>query len=467
MQQPKKISVISKSSSNSFQIPIIVGILVTVGWYLLIPYIPFRQDLLLRYFCGHPLAYAQTGMFFVGSFILMFRAASFGRERGALDQVNRKIDSIEKQGSMDSERVFEWTSKEYGKTHIAKRLSDFANDSGKRKQQMQELMKYLAEIAADRVHASYSFVRTISWAIPILGFLGTVIGITIAIGNLNFQDYETSMKNVVGGLAIAFDTTALALTLSVVLVFGLFRVERSEQQILDAVEDFCRIRVLPWVTTEESPLLAMEEIPANLSQELFRQTENMIHRQAELWEQSLDAMRNRWNETLLERETIFSDGLENGFSQTLSQHSNHLTELREEMQQRLEESQNVIAVSQQEFTRSLGTVGEQICASLSELKIHEQQQQERFLETFSGEIQEWNSRLSDVSTEMVRQSNGLREICENFASLSGHESQLLHLEQQLHENLDAIRQSQTFEQTLQTLSAAVNLLTTRVGRNAA
>lgn len=469
MQKTEKKITTPKKEQGSFNVPVICGIFATVGWYLLIPYIPFRQDLLLRYCCGHPIAYAETALFFVGSFILLFRAAALWRERRALDRVNREIDSLAENGPSNPDGVFESTLNGYGHTHIAKRLSDIANDRGERKQKQHILdsMKYLAEIAADRVHASYSFVRTIAWAIPILGFLGTVVGITIAIGNLDFQDYETSMKDVVGGLAIAFDTTALALTLSIVLVFGLFRVERSEQQILDRVEDFCRIRILPLIASDRSPLSAMEEIPENLSQELFRQTENMIHRQAELWEESLDAMRNRWKETLQERETLFSNSLENGFSQTLTNHSSQLAELREEMQQRLEESQNAISASQLEFTRNLSTVSEQICESLADSKIHDQQRQERFLETFSQQMREWNTSISNVSEGMVRQAHGLREVCEKFASLSNHESQLVHLERQLHENLDTIRQSQTFEETLQTLSAAVNLLTTRTVRNAA
>ncbi|MEI2659369.1 MAG: MotA/TolQ/ExbB proton channel family protein [Bifidobacterium adolescentis] len=51
-------------------------------------------------------------------------------------------------------------------------------------------------------------IRTITWAVPILGFLGTVIGITMAIANITPDQLESSLGEVTAGLAVAFDTTA-------------------------------------------------------------------------------------------------------------------------------------------------------------------------------------------------------------------------------------------------------------------
>ncbi len=42
-------------------------------------------------------------------------------------------------------------------------------------------LKYLSDIDAGRLHTGYGLFRVIVWAIPILGFLGTVIGITMAL----------------------------------------------------------------------------------------------------------------------------------------------------------------------------------------------------------------------------------------------------------------------------------------------
>ena len=78
-------------------------------------------------------------------------------------------------------------------------------------------MTYLAELGSGRLHDGYALIRTITWAVPILGFLGTVIGITMAIANITPDKLEASLPEVTAGLAVAFDTTALSLALSMLL----------------------------------------------------------------------------------------------------------------------------------------------------------------------------------------------------------------------------------------------------------
>ena len=45
-------------------------------------------------------------------------------------------------------------------------------------------LKYLADMDAARIQAGFGLFRVIIWAIPILGFLGTVIGITMALNGI-------------------------------------------------------------------------------------------------------------------------------------------------------------------------------------------------------------------------------------------------------------------------------------------
>ncbi|MEZ6065507.1 MAG: MotA/TolQ/ExbB proton channel family protein [Planctomycetaceae bacterium] len=89
----------------------------------------------------------------------------------------------------------------------------------------------------DRTHDSYSLLQTITWAVPIVGFLGTVMGITLAIANVTPEQLDTSLPEVTGGLAVAFDTTAVALSESILLVFGYFYVKRSELRLLGDIEE--------------------------------------------------------------------------------------------------------------------------------------------------------------------------------------------------------------------------------------
>ena len=90
----------------------------------------------------------------------------------------------------------------------------------------------------------YLFPRYINWAIPILGFIGTVLGISLAaaeIGNivgsssLNIGD---SISSAMGPLGIAFDTTLIALSLSVVLALAYTLLQRWEEQKFIFFEEF-------------------------------------------------------------------------------------------------------------------------------------------------------------------------------------------------------------------------------------
>src|SRR4029079_16406326 len=89
-------------------------------------------------------------------------------------------------------------------------------------------LRFLSDLDVSRMHASYALPRIIIWAIPILGLLGTVIGITAAVANLSPDSLETTLPYVTAGLGVAFDHTALSLGLSMGLMFVQFFAERFE-----------------------------------------------------------------------------------------------------------------------------------------------------------------------------------------------------------------------------------------------
>lgn len=84
------------------------------------------------------------------------------------------------------------------------------------------------ELIFHRVDLRYSMLRYITWAIPTFGFIGTVIGIsyTLAIVNPEAPD----LAKLTASLAVAFNTTLIALILSAILVFLLHIVQRLEEQ---------------------------------------------------------------------------------------------------------------------------------------------------------------------------------------------------------------------------------------------
>ena len=119
-----------------------------------------------------------------------------------------------------------------------------------------EVVEYLsAESSADegRVDASYALVRVFVWAVPTLGFIGTVLGIGAAVGGFSetleaassLDGMKESIGAVTGGLGVAFDTTLLALVMSIAIMFPASAVQRLEENLLADVDDYCADVLLP------------------------------------------------------------------------------------------------------------------------------------------------------------------------------------------------------------------------------
>ena len=95
-----------------------------------------------------------------------------------------------------------------------------------------------------RYEESYLLPRYISWAVPILGFIGTVLGISLAADGIRriiasdagLSSLSSDLSGAIAPLGIAFDTTLIALSLSVVLTLLLSVVQRDEERILAALE---------------------------------------------------------------------------------------------------------------------------------------------------------------------------------------------------------------------------------------
>jgi biopolymer transport protein ExbB/TolQ len=109
-----------------------------------------------------------------------------------------------------------------------------------------ELLMSQSDIDAQTVHSSYSLVKVFIWAIPILGFIGTVVGISDAVGSfageLGAADDISVLKDKLGlvtaGLGVAFDTTLLALVMSVLVMFPTSMLQTKEEALLTAIDDY-------------------------------------------------------------------------------------------------------------------------------------------------------------------------------------------------------------------------------------
>lgn len=103
-----------------------------------------------------------------------------------------------------------------------------------------------ANLIAEEVAASYSNIRYLAWAIPSIGFIGTVLGIGWAMGDLRItgDDKVDPLASAATHLSMAFDTTFVALVLSLILMLVLHRVEARDDSLLTRVRSWS-LRRLP------------------------------------------------------------------------------------------------------------------------------------------------------------------------------------------------------------------------------
>ncbi|HET6883189.1 MAG TPA: MotA/TolQ/ExbB proton channel family protein, partial [Pirellulales bacterium] len=323
MTKANRISMLVMRSS------LLWGTLATVLFFAPIQTGHWRDPFVLRYFAGHWVEYLETAMFFVGLAGLILKALDVGRQSTALNQPLLPAREREAQSPVDAQRLLEHLSRLPGAQqddYLPRRLREalqsvlFAGTADK----LGDELKYLSESDGVRSHGSYGQLRIIIWAIPILGFLGTVIGITMAIANLNPQSLEDSLPEVTGGLGVAFDTTALALGLSMVLMFMQYFVDRIEGRLLSAVDaraaDELAGRFEQLGAGDDPQLGAMRR----LTETMLKATDKLVQRQAELWQQSIDAAGTRWSEMANSAQRHLESSLSGALAQAMTIHAEKL-----------------------------------------------------------------------------------------------------------------------------------------------
>lgn len=116
-----------------------------------------------------------------------------------------------------------------------------------------EALREAGDLAYNQSHADYTPVRVFLWTIPILGFLGTVLGIGTAIGGFTgflaaaqeVDAIKQALGDVSAGLGVAFDTTMVGLVLSIAVMFAMSAVERMERAQLQDAEERCITQLIP------------------------------------------------------------------------------------------------------------------------------------------------------------------------------------------------------------------------------
>lgn len=103
--------------------------------------------------------------------------------------------------------------------------------------QSMTLLTNALSLMGDRVELRYQMLRYMAWLIPTIGFLGTVIGLSLALHLIDPKNMD--LGRVVGGLSVSFYTTLIALLASALLAFAQHGVQEQEELALNAAGQYC------------------------------------------------------------------------------------------------------------------------------------------------------------------------------------------------------------------------------------
>ena len=96
----------------------------------------------------------------------------------------------------------------------------------------------MVESEANRLESELSMIRYIAWAIPSIGFIGTVRGIGAAL-SLAHRAVDGDISGVTQNLGIAFNSTFIALLISIVIMFLVHQLQLLQERQIFETENYC------------------------------------------------------------------------------------------------------------------------------------------------------------------------------------------------------------------------------------
>jgi biopolymer transport protein ExbB/TolQ len=401
--------------------PIFWGGIVSLCFYTAIHNGLINNALIVRYFASHPIEYYTAIMFFAGlsAMLLKFIQVQIERsklQKGALlDKRDSRKSTIDDVGNYLAQ--IDAYEQKYGVTLRSQRLRlilEYISRDGSTSELDNEI-RYLAEEEAARADAGYGLVRLVLWAIPMVGFLGTVVGITIALGNLDLNAIQESSKILSAGLAVAFDTTALAIALDLLLYFVQFLVYRSESNLLREVDFAVNNEIRGrFELVNDSVGSGQITIFRRILETLLDSIEQLTLRQTKIWEQSMSAANQRFSKLTEQNADILKKSLSDALSENIALHARKIAESSDE----------ILSASNESAKKISETMQQNIAA------------------------------MTLLQSGIARQADTIQNIINTSC-------QLVKLEEQLKENLAVIAQTGNFEETVNSLSAAIHLLSSK------
>ena len=268
---------------------LILGLFFTGIFYLVFPMPVVRNEYLMQLFSGR-ISETIFSLILWSMFLIFFKWRQYRKQHLAYAAFRNQLlhDSLSKGIFVKNvdEKIIEISQfmqeqkvKKFQDSVIFRRVRRTLRHlkAIPKKEEITSILNYQAEIDHNRMQSGYTLLNVFIWAIPILGFIGTVFGIGQSIGEFsNFirstdgTDLNAQMRSALGGvtsgLSVAFSTTFIALVGVVPVMMLSTSLRKREEDLLLSVEEYCLEDLLPNLHVHQGEELMEDAVSSHLEQ---------------------------------------------------------------------------------------------------------------------------------------------------------------------------------------------------------
>ncbi len=261
---------------------------------------------------------------------------------------------------------------------------------------------------------TFTLSRTMIWAIPIFGFIGTVQGLSSAVGG--FADFlsgaaelsaiKGAIADVTIGLGVAFDTTFLALVLVMIVQFPLTSIMRDEVTLFSDVDVYLDEHFLSRLPSAGQQAVVIENL-----------------------EDSIEAAFRRYIPDPDRYEEVFTESIEKA-GDVVQKQFESFTE---------------------KYVEARKTATDNEVKALSEAMEHAHVQAMKLAQEYSHSADGIRDSLQASLEKAAQAAAGVSQQVSTITDLGGQIRDLLQIEKAMEKSLSGIAQADNFQKTLQQL----------------
>jgi biopolymer transport protein ExbB/TolQ len=309
--------------------------------------------------------------------------------------------------------------------------------------------------------SSYSLSRALMWAIPILGFIGTVNGLSQAVagfgvlgGSADVGAIKEAIGQVTLGLGVAFDTTLLALILTTLLMFPLTAFQRREENLFVELDNYLDDVLLARLPSPEQKPIVIENLEDSI-EAAFRRYIPDPDRYDEVFTRSIEraaaAVEERFSGMTLKYETTLRD-----------------------LSQRLAENIQVAGTSVEQSLRTLADdmrkqdertidtrrrIGEEEANRFKEIVAEIHSAADRLARSHLQSAETIQSNAREVAEQTLAAARDLAAKMQEVTRLASGIESLLKVSQSIDQSMTTVATSEQFKATLEDLRRHLNTTT--------